>query len=437
MSSIKRWLFVAIGGLAILLAAGVIAAGAFLSLHPKRQPTPTPLPRWVDPISQIEREGIEPPLALLSLAGASDLEAVNSALDGGELESAYAAIVFSTGLTDQQRAGSLLLLAQRYIATENGLKAKLCYQQVNTIATLSPALPDFSRAEAYLQVGQGLATLGEREDALFNYDQAHTIALYSPYLKEPHRAYILDQLAEAYAALGEGERAGQCSEQSAEARWPAKARSLSLPSSPEGAIGEIPPQPEVEAARERRVAAARSLIDCLKAVPGEVPSDLLEGLAQALRAEDEARRKFYEAQLPKVFRMATKVALARDKIEWLTIKYRVALGGFGLSILPEWEGQLAHIRSDLNGAYEELYAFRSEQVIALPQAEDIDRAWLALIREEIEAGRLGLYPNYPEERLISKLRGATAKLIAGGERGLRVEAFCQDGVNVFYLTAGE
>ncbi|MFQ5875178.1 MAG: hypothetical protein ACE5JL_15460, partial [Dehalococcoidia bacterium] len=209
-------------------------------------------------------------------------------------------------------------------------------------------------------------------------------------------------------------------------------------SSPQSPVGEEPPQPEVEAARERRVAAAQSLIDRLKAVPGEVPSDPLEDLAQALRAEDEARLEFYETQLPKVIRVATKVALARAKIEWLTIKHRVASGGFGLSIVPEWGGQLAQIRSDLSAAYEELYVFRGEQVIALPQASDIDRAWVALIREEIEAGKLGLYPNYPEEQLISKIREATAKLIAAGkDRGLCVDAFPQDGVNVFFLTAGE
>jgi len=434
MSSSKRWLLIVIGGLAILLAAGAIAAGALFFLRPKPQ-TP-PLPRWVDPISQVEREGIEPSLALLSLAGASDLEAVNIALDEGELESAYAAIVFSTGLPDQQRAGSLLLLAQQYISTKDSLKAKLCYQQVNTIATLSPTLPDFARAEAFLQVGQELASLEEREDALFNYDQAHTVALYSPYLKGPHRAHILDQLAEAYAAIGED--ASHCLEQSAEARWPAEVGSVPLRSSLQNPFEEELSQPEVEAARKRRVAAARSLIDRLKAVPEEVPNDLLGDLAQALRAEDEARHEFYEAQLSGAIKMATRVALARAKIEWLTIKHRVASGGYGLSIVPEWEGQLAQIRSDLNAAYKELYVFRGEQVIALPQASDIDRAWADLIQEEIEAGRLELYPNYPEEQLISKLREATAKLIAAGQdRGLRVEASPQNGVNIFFLAAGE
>lgn len=447
-----------IGGLAILLAVGAMAVGAFLFLRPRRQSPP--LPRWVDPISQVEREKIEPALALLSLTGASDLEAANSALNEGELESAYAAIVFSADLPDQQRAGSLLLLAQRCITTGDDLKAKLCYQQVNTIATLSPTLPDFARAEAFLQVGRGLAALEEREEALFNYDQAHTLVLYSPYLKRPHRAYFLDQLVEAYTALGED--ASQCMEQGAEARWPAEAGPIPSPSSTEGSprlegtpgetpsseegrenlsrqgtLGEGPPQPEVEAARERRMAAARSLIDRLEAAPGEVPSEPLEDLAQALRAEDEARLEFYPAQLPKVIRMAVKIALVRDKIKWLTIKHRVASGGYGLSIVPEWEGQLAQIRSDLRETYEELYVYRGEQVIALPQASDIDRAWVDLIREEIKAGRLGLYPNYPEEQLISKLKKATARLFAAGdEEKLRVEALPQDGVNVFFLMAG-
>lgn len=435
MSSTKGWLLIAIGGLVILLVAGAIAARAFLLLF-ERKPPPAAPTAWLDPLSQVKVDEVKPSLALLSLADATDLEAVNHALAEGELENAYAAIVFSTALSDRQRAGSLLLLAQGYAEAGERAKAKLCYQQVNAIATLGPKLPDFVRAETYLQIGQGLAKRGEEDDALFNYDQAYTLALHSPHLKEPHKAYILDELAGAYAALDEEEKCSQCLKRAAEARrFPVepKASPSTPPSPPQILVERAPPQLEIDAARAQRVSAIQSL----RANPGDMPSDLVDDLAQALRAEDEARLKSYEAQLAKAVRTATKVALAQARIDWLTIKYRVASRGYGLSIVPEWEAQLTQIRSDLSAAYEGLYLLCSEQVIALPQADDIGRAWVDLIKEEIEMGRLGLYPDYPERQLITRLRGATARLVATqGEGLLYVDVLPRDGANVFILTTG-
>jgi hypothetical protein len=133
-----------------------------------------------------------------------------------------------------------------------------------------------------------------------------------------------------------------------------------------------------------------------------------------------------------------KVAIAWHKIRWLTIKYQVALGGYGLSMVPEWEAQSAEIQSELSKAYEDLYALHGEQVIALPEADTIDRAWVEVFRQEIEVGQLGLYPNYPEEQLTAKLKEATEKLIASGQdRSLRVDILYQDNVTVFILTSDE
>jgi hypothetical protein len=133
-----------------------------------------------------------------------------------------------------------------------------------------------------------------------------------------------------------------------------------------------------------------------------------------------------------------KVAVAWHKVRWLTIKYQVASGGYGFSLVPEWEAEAAEIQSDLSKAYEDLYALHGEQVIALPEADTIDQAWVEVLRKEIEVGRLGLYPNYPEEQLAAKLKEATEKLIAGGQdKSLPVDILYQDNVRVFILTNDE
>ena len=164
----------------------------------------------------------------------------------------------------------------------------------------------------------------------------------------------------------------------------------------------------------------------------------MANLAQALRTEDEARLSFYNTEPAEPPMLLEKVAVAWHKVRWLTIKYQAASGGYGLSLVPEWEAQVAEIQSELSKAYEDLYALHGEQVIALPEADAIDRAWVEVLRQEIEVGQLGLYPNYPEEQLTAKLKEATEKIIAAGQdRSLRVDILYQDNVKVFILTSDE
>jgi hypothetical protein len=371
-------------------------------------------------------------------------EAFSQALEAGELESAYAILAFGLDLSERERVGSFLLLARRYAEVENATKAKLCYRQASTIATLSPVLSDFTRADAYLQVGSGLASLREQGEATLNYDQAYTIALYSPYLKKAHQKSILDKLAPAYEAIGESQRAKQALDQSA-----ALAPEASSSVEPEPAdkdrkllLGRpkeptLMPQEIAEAEAARRE-AAHNLSDYLLSTLKQPPANLTESLAQTLQTEDEAKMSFYNTEPAEPPMLLEKVAIAWHKVRWLTIKYQVASGGYGFSPLPEWEAQVAEIQSELSKAYEDLYALHGEQVIALPEADTIDRAWVEVLRQEIEAGRLGLYPNYPEAQLITKLKEATNKLIAAGQdRSLRVDALSQDNVNILFLASDE
>jgi len=441
MGSIRKWLFfILVSGFLIFVLAGIVAFGAYFFTSRRE----VSLSAWSNPIAHIETENVKPAPALLPLAGVPSSEAFNQALEAGGLESAYATLIFGLDLSERERVGSSLVLARRYAEAGNATKAKLCYRQASTIATLSPVLPDFARADAYLQVGRGLASLRERGEAKLNYDQAYTIALYSPYLKKVHRKSILDKLASAYEAIGESQRAKQALDQSAALDLEASDSTEPEPADKDrkSLLGRpkeptLMPQEVAEAEAARRE-AAHNLSDYLLSTLKQPPDSLMANLAQALRTEDEARLSFYNTESAEPPMLSEKVAVAWHKVRWLTIKYQVASGGYGLSLVPEWEAQVAEIQSEMSKAYEDLYALHGEQVIALPEADAIDRAWVEVLRQEIEVGRLGLYPNYPEEQLTVKLKEATEKLIAAGQdRSLRVDTLSQDNVNIFILASDE
>ncbi len=436
----KSWFLGLLGcGVIVFAAIGFLSLGAFVFLSGRQTQSEPPKVDWNDPIDEIDLAEVSPGVALLALTATDDLTAINRALAEDELGSAYALIALSTDLTDQERAGSLLLLGQRYAAVQDKDRARLCYYLVYMIATLSPTLFDFDRANACLQSGQGLSDLNDQGQAKFHYDQARTIALYSPYLKRAHRKHILDRLIAAYTAIGADR-----------SEWLELEQYLSLEEgesslagpSEEPVLGGLFVQeavlPEMQEAEAERQQAAQNFLDYYRNRVGDVPYTLTDDLAVALQVEEAVRMGTYEAYIFKATQLADKIALLQAKIDWLTIKYAVALKAYGFSLVPEWETQKGKIQSDLSKAYEELFALYGEQIIALPKAGSVDRAWVEVLRREIEIGQLGLYPNYPQEQLLAELREATARLATGGQdKSLRLEVIFNQGTATFILTNGE
>jgi hypothetical protein len=101
-------------------------------------------------------------------------------------------------------------------------------------------------------------------------------------------------------------------------------------------------------------------------------------------------------------------------IRWLTLKYRVANLGFGLSIVPEWETQAAEIQSSLAKAYEDLLFDYEDLVAGAPDASMVAPGSYVGRRSAILAGRLGQYPNYPAEQMAGKLQEAGREMISAG-----------------------
>ena len=409
-------------GIVFFVAVGFLFIGGFIFLSKRRSVEPSSVQiAWQDPIAGVDVAQVSPATGLLRLAGVGDVTAINTALRGDQVESAYSLLVTGAGLSDAERIGSLLLVGKRYLAANNAGKARLTYRQVILIATLSPTLSDFARAEAFLQAGEELTRLKQAREATIALNQARTIGLYSPYLKQAHRKLVLDRLAPAYSALGAGREAWDELEV---ALKPGGGQVAAEPA--DSVLGQLtrPEEalPQVQSARTEREAKANALAEYVRDRGGKLSDTLVTGLGAALTVEDALRQGTYEAGILQAVTPADKIALLAGRVHWVSLKYAVARRAPGVSLAPAWEEQLSAIQSDLAKARQELYGYYADQIVTLPDAAAIDRAWVELYRDELLMGRLGLYPNYPEQQLLSKLREATLKLMAGGrDQALRVD----------------
>jgi tetratricopeptide (TPR) repeat protein len=426
------WALLAVVGLLLVIAI----ASAVVYLILRQQPATT---GWQDPIKAIVPEGIAPDLALYPLAGASELDTVDAAIDNGDLETAYATLAFGLELSDAQRIGRLILLGGRFSTAEEPDRAALCYQQVDEIAVLSPRLTDPARADALLSSGKGWAALEDRDQALAAYDQVYLISVQSPYLQMANRRDLLSALEVAYADVGEEERAEEC-----------RARIVELDQEvsphPPVSPGEIPELPmgeatvstaEIGSLEEGRRQAAFALLQVL-GEGGEPPNDLVANLAQALQAEDVAKLDLYGQQLEGTTQTSRRIGVQWELIRWLMLKYKAASRGFGLTLVPEWEAELPAIQSALSKAYEGLFFDYEDLVTALPEASLMSPGSYQVRRQAMVEGRLGHYPNYPAEQLAGKLQDAARELISSGsEAVLYVDVRTEDGELHFFLSPAD
>lgn len=427
------WILLAVAGL--LLVVAVASVTVYLILQ--QQPLTTD---WRDPIAAVVPDKVAPDLALYPLAGASELETVDAAIDGGDLETAYATLVSSLEMSDAQRIGRLILLGARFVEAEQPDRAALCYQQIYDVAVLSPRLNDPARADALLASGKGWAALEEEDLAFAAYDQVYLIAVQSPYLQMANRRDLLTALEAAYRDLGDLERAEtsrakivELDQQTSPHPPPAPEERPDLP------MGEaVVSSPEVGALEETRRQAAYALLQTL-AEGQEPPADLVEGLAQALQAEDAVKLDLYNRELEGTTQSSKRIGVSWQLIRWLMLKYKVASRGFGLSLVPEWEAQLAEIQSTLSKAYEGLFFDYEDLVTALPEASLLAPGSYQVRRQVILDGRLGRYPNYPAQQLAEKLQDAVRGLISSGfVDPLYVDVRVDDGqLHLFFSPAQE
>lgn len=405
-----RWPWILLAFVALFVVVAVASGLAFLFLRQQQIANAD----WLEPISAVVPEDIVPDLALYPLAGAADLETLDAAIANGDLETAYASLVYNPDLQDEQRIGRLILLGRRF--TDAGIleKADLSYQQIYGIAVLSPGLSDPTRADALLATGRGWAEVGRDSRAMNAYDQVYVIAVRSPYLHMAHRRDLLTMLETAYLELEATEQAEASRQRIIELDQGTRPQQpLEAGESPDLPVGtEVVSSPEVGVIEEARRQAAYNLLQVLDG--REIPPGLVTELDLALRAEDAAKLALYRQELEDTAQLSRRIGLHRQIIGWLTLKYRVAMQGFGISLVPEWEEQAADIQSALSKAYEDLYFDYEDLVTSLPDATLLGPGRYQVRRQVVQAGRLGLYPNYPEDQMAGKLRDIASELIAAG-----------------------
>jgi tetratricopeptide (TPR) repeat protein len=416
----------------VLVMVAVVAGAALLVLRQQRTVT-----GWQNPLLGIAHEELAPDLLLAPLTGASEVATIDTASTLGELETAYAALVFSLELTDARRIGRLLTLGERLVAAQQPERAARCFEQVFDLAVLSPQLNDPLRADALLAAGRGWAAVESREQAIAAFDQVRLLAVESPFLQVAQRRDLLSLLEAEYAALEEAEKAEACREVKTELdngrRFPQTSRTTDAPELHQAEVAIS--SPEVGRLEEERRQAA---FDLLQMVPagGSPDADQVEPLRQALLAEDAAKLALYAQELESSPQPGYRIDVLRHQIRWLLFKYRVASLGVGVSVVPEWESRAAEILSELARAYEGLQFDYEDLITALPDASAIAPSMYAVHREIVLAGRLGHYPSFPVEQEAARLRDDVTALIAEGFREqLYVDAQISEAGLSFFLNS--
>jgi hypothetical protein len=402
-----RLVLLIVAGVALLLLVAAAAVAAYSLFGEQGIVTPT----WQDPVAACQADEVAADLALYPLAGASELDTVDAALANNDLETAYAVLVHSAALTDAQRIGRLVLLGGRFVDAAKPDRAALAYQQVYDLAILSPRLSDPARADALLSSGRGWAAMEVKSLALASYDQVYLLATDSPYLQMANRRDLLVALETAYGGLGYGERAAHCKDMVLELDQSPPQMAAAPDAKPELPLaGEVISSPEVGSLEEARRQAAFAVLEAVRL--DDVPANLVEALAAALKAEDAGKLALYHQELAGTSQPGRRIGAQRQMSEWLMLKYQIASRALGLSVVPEWEAGLADIQSELSKAQEGLYFDYEDLVTALPDASLMGPGSYQVRRQVLLDGRLGRYPNYPSAQLTGKLKDAARSLIA-------------------------
>ncbi|MGQ9841000.1 MAG: hypothetical protein ACUVR4_10885 [Anaerolineae bacterium] len=415
---------------ALLTVIGLVLLGLYF--FTSRQLTP-PVAGWRDPISLVTPEAVAADLAVLTLAGEGDDRVIRAALEAGEVETAYATLAYSVLLPDSARSGHWLLLAGDYRARDAG-RAAVCYQAALDLASLGPSLSDLARADVSLQVARGYGDLQQRWVAPLALAQAENIARYSLTLLPAQRRSLLLQVISAYEALGEAQLAGALRSRldlyAAGAGMSGVLPSQLLPSL-RGAV--VLPQ-AVTAALAQRQAAAANLAGRWFSVAPAARASLADALGQALRNEDAARLEWYAGA--DALSMADRLPLWHDQVAWLTVKYRVAGRGYGLSLVPEWEQERAELAAALAGAYTDLINGYGQQLAQLDPL-GAAQARLELLRQGVLWARLGLFPDRGAEALLSEQLAEASRQLWTRQGGMGLTIVVQDVQGQrFYLLSG-
>lgn len=420
----------------VLLIAGI---ASFTGAYVRSSDMPDGF-SWRPLAEQVSGRALDPATGLLVLTEIPAQEALDRAFESGDLESGFALVAFDPRLSDAARVGALLQLGSQYSAAKNLRRAAWSYQSAALLAIVSPIFSDFSRSETLLTASMGLRTVDAKEAARRVLDEAYLISVYSPSLRRQQRASRLNQIANVYEALnlpGIANKARNDAQDAASApdSQPPTLRAPFIP-----IPGSLPNAPSLAQIKHRRAIAASQLLDDVAAdkpkSPTEWPQDSMNQLRYALLSEDEARAEYYSQQFPAARDSFAQIAILNDKLDWLALKYRVARGGFGATIVPEWSKNPNTIADDLSDAWNDLFAIFQKQTNALSNPQDVNLAREDILRQELIGVRWG-WSQKSETDLKAELVDVTTKLRDGSVPTLRLDTATRNNRTLYLLVPDE
>lgn len=424
-----------IAALVLLLIGAAALSGAYM----RSRDMPDGF-AWKTPMEQVSSRDLTPSAALLPLTDLAAEDALDRTLEGTDLESAFALVAYDPRLSDPSRIGALLQIGGRYSEVKNWRRAAWAYQTAVLLAILSPALSDSARIDTLLSASTELRDADAKEAARRVLDQAYLITLYSPTIRKQVRSSRLNQIATGYDSL----RLPGIADQARSKGQDVSAAPDSPPTTPRAPFipipGKLPSSLALEQARARRQQAAADLVD--DATNGnlktgaKLPRDLLDQLKDALVEEDAARNDYYAQQFPLAKDPAVQVALAADKVSWLALKYRIAKGGFGATIVNEWTKSANDVGDQVSDGWEDLFQLYQTQADALGNPTDTNQATEDVLQQRLIAVRWG-WSQKPESDLRDSMSSVTEKLRDASIPALRVDTATRSGKTLYLLLPDE
>lgn len=424
-------LFFFVGGCLLLSLSVAVIGGAFF-LRPNDS---ADLFAWKPPLEMVDNRALALGTGLLSLS-TSSTDALNAALDKGQLENALALVAYDYTLPTPSRVGALLQLAERYGAAKDTRKAVWCYQVAAQLATITPEVSDPARLDTDLLASSGLRRLNANDSARWMTDSAFLIAQFSPVLQRDIRARRLAQISDAYTALNADRLAASARTQASEtAGTLTESVSTTVRLAFNPSAGKLPVSAAVNAAIQARRASAQQLIDDIKdnppKNPAALPQDFVAQLSDALDQEDRARLAYYDEQMPLAKGPDAQGALLSDKVAWLALKYRIARGAFGFTLVAAWEKDRGTIAADFSDALSELFRVSEAQAAALPNGAD--QAIEDVIRRKLFVARWGWFTGIPEQEIRDALDEVTLRLRDAASPALRLDTITRAGKTLYLL----
>jgi hypothetical protein len=400
-------LFVIAFVLSILV--GVLALVALLTLR-NDQPPPVLAP----PLSTLQTDLVQAPLALHQLAGDPAAGLAAQAIQAGYLETARSILLYETELIPALRANQLVQLGKSYLAAGDPATAAQTLRLVLPVAILGANLPTLERAQLLTQAAEGLSKAAAPDAALEAARQAALIAAQSPDLLPAQRSQIFNQLVRLAADLGDDAFRQQMDDY---ARNPFLASSGMLVTSSLATFAQLPPYDDPTlAAIDARRSAATLLTDRIALTNGVDIDPERQGFEQALLAEDLARTAFYASALTpgnSAIGLQQQAGLLLDQLAWQATKLRIADGGFGLSIAPAWEQGRSEIAATFDATLTNLRTVSDQYAMSLPAP--VEQAIQRVANQYLLAGyaERGL-SQMPAESLAEQVRIAQDDLARQG-----------------------